>query len=233
MARKRKKEEPQEEYEFVPPEFDERKFLENDMRGTKLLLITVLFAVIFGIIAFLLGTVSAWLGLVVLIGGMAGLRYLYLLFRIPKESIERKSLLGNLALFFFMFLAIWVLLLNMPFTDNADPDVGGVELWVQNSELNWIRVETDGLTFSVVPYGDGTLNITARVTDNGALSLVQIRVYGEGDPGSYVNMTDIGDHEFSLSRSFTGGSYHFVIRAEDSVGHSSESSIYTILVTLP
>ena len=108
MARKRKKEVVEETYDFVPPEFDERKFLENDIRGTKLLLVTVAFSVICGIIGYAVGGVSIYLGLVVLIGGMVALRYLYPLARVPKESVETKTLLGNVVLFFFIFAGYWL-----------------------------------------------------------------------------------------------------------------------------
>ena len=231
MARKRKKEVVEETYDFVPPEFDERKFLENDIRGTKLLLVTVAFSVICGIIGYAVGGVSIYLGLVVLIGGMVALRYLYPLARVPKESVETKTLLGNVVLFFFIFLAIWILLLNIPFSDNANPEIRDISLWVQDSGGNWIEKEVNGYTFLVTQQeATGIINITARVADNGGLSSAQILVSSGGVSGSYVNLTDSGNHMFSLSDTYSVGDYHFQIRATDKVGHVTTSNIYLISI---
>jgi hypothetical protein len=233
MAHKRKKEVVEEDYDFVPPEFDERRFLENDIKGTKLLLVTVAFAIVCGIIAFALGGISIYLGLVVLIAGMVALRYLYPLARVPKESVETKALLGNAGLFFFIFLVIWVLLLNIPFSDNANPEIRDVSIWMQDSAGTWVEVLPTGYTFSVTQQGaTGIANITARVTDNGGLSNVQILVYGGGISGSYVNMTDVDNHMFSLSSTYSVGEYHFQIKAQDKVGHTSESNTYLVVISL-
>lgn len=232
MAHKRKKEVVEEVYDFVPPEFDEKKFLENDIRGTKLLFVTLAFAVVCGIIAFALGGFSVYLGLVVLIGGIVALRYLYLLVRVPKESIERKTILGNAVLFFFIFLAIWILLLNVPFSDNSNPEVRDISLWVQDSGGNWVEKTVNGYSFLVAQQdATGVINITARVADNGGLSSVQILVSSSGVTGTYVNMTDTGNHMFSLSDTYSVGDYHFHIRATDKIGHTTESDVYLISVT--
>ena len=232
MAHKRKKEVAEEDYDFVPPEFDERKFLENDIKGTKLLLVTVAFAVVCGIIAYVLGGFSIYLGLVVLIAGMVVLRYLYPLAKVPRQSVETKAILGNVALFFFIFLAMWILLLNVPFSDNANPEIRNISLWVQDSGGNWVEIHPTGYSFLVTQQGTtGVVNITARVTDNGGLSNVQILVYGGGISGSYVNMTDAGNHMFSLSNTYSVGDYHFQIKAQDKIGHASESNTYLVSIS--
>lgn len=123
MAHKRKKEVVEEEYEFVPPEFDEKKFLENDIRGTKILLLTAAFAIVFGIIAYILGGFNIYLGLIVMVVGMVALRYLYPLAKIPWSTVEKKTFFGNVGLFFFIFLAVWIILLNVPFSDQANPEI--------------------------------------------------------------------------------------------------------------
>jgi hypothetical protein len=146
--------------------------------------------------------------------------------------VETKTLLGNAAVFFFIFLAVWILLLNIPFSDNANPGISGISLLVQNSSGNWVKADISGYTFSVTQQGaTGVINITARVADNGGLSSIQILVSSGGVPGSYVNMTDVGNHMFSLSDTYSVGDYHFQIRAEDKVGHTSESDVYLISVS--
>jgi hypothetical protein len=117
MARKKKKEEKEEEYEWVPPEFDEKAFLRKDMAGTKALILTVLAAVLFGTLAFLIGvSVNPAGGILALIVGAFSLKYIYKLFKIDPAIIDKKLYVGNIAIFLLLFLGVWILLLNEPFS---------------------------------------------------------------------------------------------------------------------
>ncbi|MDD1764931.1 MAG: hypothetical protein LUO84_00560 [Methanomassiliicoccales archaeon] len=227
MAHKRKKEVVEEEYEFVPPEFDERKFLENDIRGTKILLLTAAFAIVFGIIAYILGGFNIYLGLIVMIAGMVALRYLYPLAKIPWSTVEKKTFFGNVGLFFFIFLAVWIILLNVPFSDHANPEIRDVSIWIRDASGNMTEIHPKGSIFSITQQGaTGIVNITARVSDNSGLASVMVNV--SGITGNFVDMTDIGSHTFSLSNTYHTGDYNFVIKAEDKVGHTSRSSTYIL-----
>lgn len=229
MAHKRKKEVVEEEYEFVPPEFDEKKFLENDIRGTKILLLTAVFAVMFGIIAYVLGGFSIYLGLIVMIAGMVALRYLYPLAKIPWSTVEKKTFFANVGLFFFIVLAVWIILLNVPFSDQSNPEIRDASIWIRDVSGNMTEIHPKGSIFSITQQGaTGIVNITAKVSDNSGLASVMINISGEGVSGNFVNMTDIGSHTFSLSNTYHTGNYNFVIKAEDKVGHTSRSSTYIL-----
>lgn len=116
MAKKRRKDQPEEEYEFIPPEFDEKSFLEKDIQATKVQLLAGLLAIIFGVIGFAAGTINIWLGLVVLIIGLVFLlKYSHRLVKVKEDDIDKKTKAGSAIMFFFLFLAIWILLLNPPF----------------------------------------------------------------------------------------------------------------------
>ncbi|MBM4237059.1 MAG: hypothetical protein FJ151_01065 [Euryarchaeota archaeon] len=226
MAHKRKKEvAKEEEYEFVPPEFDEKEFLENDIKGTKTLLLTTVFAIVCGIIAFLLGGVSALLGLVILIGGMVALRYLYLVIGIKPNEVEKKTMIGNLIVFFFLTLGIWILLVNPPFSDQTDPQVSEVSIWFQDSNGNWTKQLPTDFRFSVP--SSGVINITAEVADNDRLSEVRISLQG----GGTENMTNSAGSFFEFSDSYAVGSHTFYIIATDVHGHTTTSNVFTIQVT--
>lgn len=109
----------EETYEWVPPEFDEKAFLEKDILSTKSLMISALLAIVFGIIAFGLGTVLGdlkLLGVLLIFIGAAGLKNLYMIFGIKNEDIDKKMLAGNIMLFILLALGIWILLMNEPFT---------------------------------------------------------------------------------------------------------------------
>ena len=119
MARKKRKGEKEETYEWVPPEFDEKAFLEKDIVSTKTMMISALLAVVFGVLAFgvgsLLGDLST-AALLVIFAGAAGLKYFYRLFRLESVDIDKKLLVGNIAMFVLLALGIWIMLMNEPFT---------------------------------------------------------------------------------------------------------------------
>jgi hypothetical protein len=123
MAQKKRKEEEKKEaqYEFVPPSFDEKDFLEKDIRATKVTMLSFLWGLIFGIAAGLtsmiksISSISPFIGLLLLLIGIVLLKYFYQMFKIDIKEIDKKGWLGNIAMFFFLFLGTWILLLNSPF----------------------------------------------------------------------------------------------------------------------
>ena len=120
MAKKKRKGEKEETYEWVPPEFDEKAFLEKDIVVTKSMMITAVLAVVFGALAFLVGSAAGNLvGFVAyIIGAVIVVRALPLLpvFKIKKEDIDKKALAGNVALYVLLALGVWILLMNPPFS---------------------------------------------------------------------------------------------------------------------
>ncbi|MBP5735236.1 MAG: hypothetical protein J6W53_05420 [Candidatus Methanomethylophilaceae archaeon] len=122
MAKKRRiiEKEAQEEYEFVPPEFDEEEFIRKDLYGTKVLLIVACFSIIIGILCSCLQLSFAdktglWLGLLLLFLGIAAIKPMLRLFRFDPELLERKSMVGNYILYLLLGLGIWILMVNPPF----------------------------------------------------------------------------------------------------------------------
>lgn len=124
MAKKRRiieKEQVEEDYEFVPPKFDEAEFIYKDFYGTKVLLIVAAMAVVFGIICALVQvnssdvTKSFWYSLIILFVGMFLQKPLLKLFRIRVDLLETKSMIGNYILFLFLGLGVWILGVNPPF----------------------------------------------------------------------------------------------------------------------
>jgi hypothetical protein len=239
MAKKRKKDkEEKEEYEFVPPDFDEKEFLLKELRDTKTVLITVGYAALFGIAAGLISNYDeslALAGLALVLGGLLSLRYFYPLVKIDASEFQRKNWAGNIAWFFFTFLAVWVLTFNYPFADHASPNIGEVTVWVDSgtnvTAIDYEYVDSIG-GYTWVPrwgedpdsliYASGayTVNITARVADNGVLTTVRISVNG----GDLVHMTAEGDHRYGHSLTgdqIASGSLTFTISAWDEADHEA------------
>jgi uncharacterized membrane-anchored protein len=117
MARKKRKDEKEEEYEWVPPEFDEKAFLQKDIIGTKALMITAMMAIIFGIVSFAVGAViNNYVGFLAYVAGAIFLTYSYRMFKVDRTAIDKKGMVGNIALYFLLALGIWILVMNEPFT---------------------------------------------------------------------------------------------------------------------
>ena len=209
MAKKRRKEEVEEEkYEFVPPDFDEKSFLEKDLRGTDTLLITAVLSVVFGVIAYLAGTVSVILGLVVLIAGIILLRYFYRIVKVGAKEIEFRMLAGNIVLFFFLSLGIWILLMNPPFSDHVAPQIADVSI-------------TPVTTHAGIP-----MVLSANITDNGGIATVQVWINTSGNSVLY-DMSPNGSaypHTYSTAPLIFNatGDYVYDIVVKDTAGLVSD-----------
>jgi hypothetical protein len=242
MAKKRKKDkEEKEEYEFRPPEFNEREFLKKEMSDTRTAVVTIIYAGVFGGAAGLITILApdlAGIAFLVGIAGMVLLRYFYPMFNVDIAAFQKKNWLGNLGTYFFTFLAIWVLMLNVPFSDHAKPTVEKVIVWVgsegslKGAELRnvpaeggfvWVALnKSDDVTKLISKSANSTVNITARVSDNGKLASVKISIGSQSDNPPF--MTNEGDSRYGFK--ITSGELGtttglmFYIFADDSVGNS-------------
>lgn len=236
MAKKRKKEKAEkQEYEFKPPEFDEKEFLKKELRDTKTVMLTVGYAGFFGIVAGVLTDISdelVFVGLALLFGGIFSLKYFYPMVKVDVSAFQRKNWAGNFMWFFMTFLAVWVLIINFPFADHASPTVTGVKVWVTtdtnvtsleyeyvDSVGSYLWTENWGALVEDVIYASAscTVNITAKVADNGELTSVRIAVNG----GDYA-MTPEGNHRFGYNLTgdeIDASSLSFTITATDDAGH--------------
>ena len=195
MAKKRKKDKKhkEEEYEFRPPEFDEEEFLKKELRDTKTVLITVCYAAAFGIVAAVLSHISSKLigvSFLLVFVGLYSLRYFYPFVKIKTEEFQKKNWAGNVAWFFLTFLAVWVLTFNYPFSDHANPEVEDIVVWVTDLDTDSVTALEYYFNGSrgvhawrsstgeqvAIPSTNVSVNITARVSDNGVLSAVDISI---------------------------------------------------------
>jgi hypothetical protein len=238
MAKKRKKgKAKEEEYEFRPPDFDEKEFLEKELRDTKTVLITVGYAVVFGIGAGLLSTLGGamvGLGFVLCLAGIVSLSYVYSIVKVDKSKFTKRNWAGNIAWFFFTFLAVWVLLFNYPFADHASPQVSNVTVWIHNeitdnitaidykkvaaqNDYAWVPRYGEDLATMIKANQSYTFNISAQVADNGRLRTAQIEVTGLD--ANFTWMEAEGQHRYG--RTIRGESLiplsmlRFTIRATD------------------
>jgi uncharacterized membrane-anchored protein len=116
MAKKKKKEEKEEAYEWTPPEFDEKAFLLKDITSTKAVMLTAGVALVFGVLAFAAGHfIGVAGGLVAYLVGAVLLKYIYKWFKLDPEAVDNKLLAGNILMYMLLALGVWILLMNKPF----------------------------------------------------------------------------------------------------------------------
>lgn len=237
MAKKRKKDKKEEEeYEFTPPEFDEKEFLKKEIKDTKVSLMTIAMAVIFGIVAGGIAAINRSLvapALLIGFGGALSLKYIYEILKIDVSHFQKKNWLGAAGSFFMTFLAVTVLMINVPIADFARPTVDNVIVWIDDgTELRRVDYDTETSRWTYVAgnqndswdpviHSSDAVNITALVTDNGKLSKVEIAVVPE--IATYRNMTKDADGRYQYNITgdvLHGQSLSFSIHAVDRAGNS-------------
>jgi hypothetical protein len=237
MAKKRKKDkkEEDEEYEFTPPDFDEKDFLKRELKDTKAALVSIGVAALFGVLAGALASIDSSIVLPALLLGVAGillLKYIYQLLKVDISHFQKKNWVGIAGTFFFTFLAIAVLTINVPFIDLADPTVDKVIVWVDDgsptlhglqydSETSaWTNI-SDDTGWDRVIHSSDTVNITAHVSDNGKLSVVEIAIVPTISTYHAMNKSAGSRYNYSIQADqFAGQDLTFYIRAVDGSGNS-------------
>jgi hypothetical protein len=220
MARKKRKDEVEEpKYEFVPPDFDEKAFLEKDIRGTKSLILATFLGILAGVLAFAFTNISVLLGGIIIIACAIGLKYLIPLLKIEKGEVDKKTLIGNIAIILLLSLGIWIVMLNPPFSDQIPPEITSKEIYF------------DGAT---PIYSGNQVNITVTVRDNDLVNSVSISVHLAGNPDNFVPMnTTTVKGEYDRIGTYTTGAsnsaYIYTIKVTDKVGHiTTVSDSFTI-----
>ncbi len=128
MARKEDAQ-PKDEYEFVPPDFDEEAFIHKEMISFRTTVILFFWGILAAGISFaLFGPVGGapggwWLGLLLVTAMGFGLKFI---FKVTKTDIShwaRREWIGTGFLFFFTWLAFFILFINPPVSDYSNPEV--------------------------------------------------------------------------------------------------------------
>jgi hypothetical protein len=156
MAKKRKEKDGEEGIDFKTPKFDEEKFIKKERRATKTMFFSFLFGVLIALISFgfwtlMKGNFLRW-ELVLLFGviSAAWLRYLFIRLKIDLTDFGRKGWFSSYAVYFFSWLLVLIVIINPPFYDEESPHIEVVSL-PDIQEL------------------EGTVDIVAKITDNGGI----------------------------------------------------------------
>ena len=226
MAKKKKKE-PKEV--FTEPEFSEVEFMETEIENTKCGLIAIVYAIPVALVSFGLTLIGlAGIGFLVGVFSLFTLRTVYQKLGIRTKGFERKTWMGNGALMFFVWLLIWILLLNPPFSDVSKPSIIQVELWTQDTDGNWTLAQRLSGNYEATPVENVTaIKLKANVTDNGGIGSVSV-IFESTTYNMNRNNTHPYQYEYDHTLSDAGEFYYFTIRAVDKSDNVNE-----ILVTVP
>lgn len=225
MAKKRRKEKEKEKEVFKKPEFDEVEYMKKEISNTRIAMITIIFAIPIAIVSYLVTLANlAIFGFLIGVACIFFLKYVYGFLKVDTSEFEKKDWLGNAAMFFFTWLAIWVLVLNMPFSDLTKPTVSSIQ--VEGCGL--VTGSNKDYTCNLGTNLSEDHIISATATDNAGVRNVRIRITSSSVTDEYAMQKTSGSHEYYYVLNVERDFYSFEIVAEDSNSHVKVVSGYTI-----
>ena len=233
MAKKRKKKKKEEGYEFKMPEFDEDEYLRKEVRDARALFVTLGYAVLIGLISFGLTFVDVALAVLVGFIAIVFLRHIYPMFRVDTMLIEKKTWAGNIIMYLFTWLAIWILLCNPPFSDFAAPTIEVEGIFIENYSGNWTGInksnelEWDGR--DLITSGTN-VSINVTIVDNVKVDVDTIRIYVNWNNGNITPegvgapLEKVGENKYKyIFYADPQEDYDFTITASDVNNNKMES----------
>lgn len=211
VAKRNKAEEPAEaeEYQFIPPDFDEDQFIHKEMvsfHTTVVLFLAGIVAALASWAAFaaLDGARTGWLlGMVFLVVTFAVLRPLFRILNIDIAHWQRREWIGTGFLMFFTWLAFFIMLVNPPISDFADPQAN---LYVSPGH----------------PEAGADTVLDLFLHDNDAVADHESFLTGPSGPVA-VTLNDAGKHHLQATVQLGLGDYSWHVHVTDEKGRSHDS----------
>jgi len=231
MAKKRRKqEELKAERDYKTPEFDREEYMRTEVNVARGTIFASVLAIPMAVAAmYTLPVGGAGGGLLIGIAGISFMWFILPLFKVDVKAFKITHWLGAISTYFFLFLAIWVMLCNPPFNDFASPAITGLEVSWDGGE-NWTAVNATSAGSLVINIPENatanlTLTVRAQVTDNSDLDLSSVMLdYGAGP----ILMTAGADSYFSLEVPNPVELMSLTITASDMNGNDPASSTFSI-----
>ncbi len=242
MAKKRRqKTEKKEESDFKLPEFDEHEYIALELRKSKLAFVAFLYAFIMVIITYLLYTVTHpdWRGPIVLgLLAVAGLPFIVNLIKLDITDFDWKNWFGGGAIYIFSWLAFFILVVNPPFSDFADPEIEINDFYYLGSNddtTTWKEINITKDT-EIPMFSPTKIKVRAKITDNSEIDKDSVKITIR--PSIINNATKItirlkhvdGNNFETImvpensTSGFQTGNFKFIIEAKDVNGHTSTKS---------
>ncbi len=194
---------------FKPPEFDETEFLQTENRSAKLIYISLAVALVAGIVTYGLMTLLhsmdveakftipivvpfLFIGVAVFIFGKFG---------IDVKNLEWKKWLENGFMYFVAWFAVWLVSMNPPFSDFAEPQISEtfIEINLESGKVvNYVGdemfINDNVTTFQSMEDLEGVVNISiyATITDNWKLDSKDVTFEFKNRTGSWTILEEGG-----------------------------------------
>lgn len=238
MAKKRRqKTEKKEDYDFKLPAFDEHEYIALELRKIKLAIISFIFAILMVIITYALYTVTYpdWRGPIVLgLLAIAGIPFIINILKIDTTDFDWKNWFGAGGIYFFSWLAFFILVCNPPFSDFAEPEIENDIFYLDANDdpNNWTKLDfKEDLQQLFSPI---KIKVRAKVTDNSEVEKDSVKITIE--PSIFNNaskttnqMNHISGNIYEIimvpegsDLEFQPGEFTFIIEAKDINGHKKE-----------
>jgi hypothetical protein len=207
MARKRRV---QQSDDLKLPDFDEKSYLQLEMRGSVFLLLCVGLALLMAILAAFLtwGMKDGRIAFVLGILGFFLVRMLMNVLKVDMTGFDKMRWLGGFGSYFLTFLVIWTLLINPPLVDLVPPQI--TDKTAYNQELGSI------------------ITIGANVDDNQGVSSVQVALTDPlgHDAGTLKMNRSVQNRYWAEIPHPMIGKYNYTIEARDQGGFFVSYSNY-------
>ena len=127
---------------FEAPEFDEREYLQEQLRKIRFSLMFTIYAIPFGAIGAYLGITvgNGWLGvLIAIIGFIGGVYLARTFFDMDLLDGPKMQVVGSSGIFIITYLAVAILLSNPPVNDPGDPSITDLMIYVDRDggDVDW------------------------------------------------------------------------------------------------
>jgi len=177
MAKRRKEKDEEEDKPFKLPKFDEEAFMKRERRNVKTMVIAALFGMLMALVCFgfwaLMGSGSSFrwaLVLLVCIANAAFIKYIYARLNIDISDFTKKNWFSNYAIYFFVWLILFIILVNPPVYDDEKPYIGlavlpitqepGGDILIVAKITDNVGVNTDSLKMEIVDPDGNTTSLT-------------------------------------------------------------------------
>ena len=221
MAKKRKKqEELKAEKDYKPPEFDKEEYMRTEINVARGTIYAAIMAIPLAAVAmFTLPVGGPGGGLLIGLAGISLMWFLLPLLKVNVKEFKVTHWLGAISTYFFLFLAIWVMLCNPPFNDFASPAITNLEVSWDGGDWEPINVSDAGGMVFYMPTNTTNVSIRAIVTDNQELDTSSVMIdWGTGTPVQMTNNPSNSDYfEYDVINPTTP--MFFTITASDAKGN--------------
>jgi hypothetical protein len=246
LAKKRRQKiEKKEEYDFNFPEFDEHQFISLELNKAKVALVAFLYAILIVFLTYQLYIITypdARAPMALGFLAVAAIPFISRFVKINISEFDWKNWVGSGAVYIFSWLAIFIILVNPPFSDFVEPEINEEITYLYDNGSNkiwtkWDTLASEGNTLR----NPERINFSIEISDNTQIDKDTVRITIHGTlSNSTLNrnnekMDHVKDNKFKIefisnNGPFPEDTYNYEIRVKDSYGNEGATTGKFIIV---